>query len=237
MWAGIVVAVGWGLRSPPSRERTLVAGCFAGLIAGLVAAGTIDLFTLGGSRVFWLLGAVGLVASERIAPPLSLEGRRRLVAPGLLAAGAGLVIGVIAIAVFPRTSAREFVFTTWPAKAEASDQGSGFHIGAVYVNSVCEHSAALDGASTDAQIDCRGVRDSSGAGLLRISARNDRALEQAATNEQSIGKVLSGFELLSAGPVIDALPTPVRTAPIWLAALFAFVAWIPRLRPRPRTPA
>ena len=236
MWLGIVVALAWGLRSPPSRERTVLAGCVAAVIAGLVAAGTIDLFTLGGSRVFWLIGAVGLVASERIASPLPLEGRRRLVAPGLVAAGAGLAIGVIAIAIYPRTSAREFVFTTWPTTAEATDQGSGFHIGEVYVNSVCEHSAVLDDTSSTAQFDCREVRGSSGAGLVRISARNDRDLEQAARDELSIGNVLSGFQLLSSGPVIDALPTPVRTAPIWLAALFAFVVWAPRLRPRTRAP-
>ena len=77
MWAGLVVAVAWGLRSPPSLERTVVAGCLAGLVAGLVAAFTIDLFTLGGSRVFWLIGALGLVrggagraaADDRIAAP------------------------------------------------------------------------------------------------------------------------------------------------------------------------
>ena len=236
MWVGLVVAVGWGLRSPPSKERTVLVGCLAGLVAGLAAAGTIDLFTLGGSRVFWLLGALGLAAAERIAPPLTLERRRRLFAPGLLAAGAGLVVGVIAIAVFPRSSAREFVFTTWPATAEAVEGGSGFHVGAVYVNSVCDHSTALD-ASTNAEFSCREVPNSSGAGLLRIAAPNDRGLEQAAQDEQSIGKVLSGFELLSAGPVVDALPNGVRTAPIWLAALLAFVMWSPALRPRARDEA
>ena len=46
--------------------------------------------------------------------------------------------------------------------------------------------------------------------------------EAALSSVPGIGKVLSGFELLSAGPVINALPTPVRTAPIWLATLFAF---------------
>ncbi|MEY2430625.1 MAG: hypothetical protein QOC92_350 [Acidimicrobiaceae bacterium] len=232
MWAGVTIAVAFGLRGPSGPERSVVVGCLAGLIAGLVAAATIDLFTLGGSRVFWLLAALGLVAAERTAPPLPRAGRHRLTRPALAAAGTGLVLGGLLVVVFPRAAAREFVFTSWPALAEAVDLGSGFHIGAVYVNSVCEHSAAL--ASSGAAFDCRGVKQSSGVGVLRIAAGTRTALDDAVHNEMAIGRVLSGFELLPVGPVRDALPNWVRTAPLWLAALLGFVLSVPRLRPLPR---
>ena len=236
LWIGIVVALGWGLFSPPSPERMVLVGCLAGVVGGLVGAATIDLFTLGGSRVFWLLAALGLVAAERIAPPLRLTTRRSLVVPGLLAAGAGMAIGVIAIAVYPRTAARDFVFVSWPTRAESKGTIAGVDISAVYAETVCEHTAALDRTSANAEFYCRALRDANGVGDVRIAAGDRQQLDQAVHDEQSIGNVLSGFQLLSNGPVIDALPNAVRTAPVWLAALFAFVVWIPRLRPRPRAP-
>jgi hypothetical protein len=232
MWVAVTIAVAWGLRGPPGAERTVVVGCLAGLVAGLVAAGTIDLFTLGGSRVFWLLAGLGLVAAERSAPPLPRDARHRLTRPALTAAVAGVVVGGLVAVVFPRTTAREFVFTSWPALAEAVDQGSGFHIGAVYVNSVCEHSAVL--ASGSAAFDCREVDQASGVGVLRIAASSRDALDEAVRNEDAIGHVLSGFELLPVGPAHRALPNWVRTAPLWLAALLGLIVSVPRLRPRVR---
>lgn len=236
MWLGVVAALGWGLLAPPSRERMVLVACLAGVVGGLVGAATIDLFTLGGSRVFWLLAALGLVAAERIAPPLSIAKGRSLAVPGLLAAGAGMAIGVIAIAVYPRTSARDFVFVSWPTRAEAKSGVAGVDVSSVYAESVCEHTAALDRMSADAHFYCRDVRDANGVGIVRIAARNQQELDQAVHDEQSISSVLPDFQLLSKGPVVDALPNAVRTAPVWLAALFAFVVWLPRLRPRPRAP-
>jgi hypothetical protein len=129
------------------------------------------------------------------------------------------------------------VFTSWPARAAVRDRSAGADVGAIYVNSVCTHSEVLDGVSPHAGFSCRELSDANGVGFLRIAADNQQALDAAVHDEQSIGRVLSGFQLLSEGPVVDALPNAVRTAPLWLAALFAFIAWLPRLRPRRRAPA
>jgi hypothetical protein len=145
-----------------------------------------------------------------------------------------MAIGVIAIAVYPRTPARDFVFFSWPTRAEAEGGIAGVDNSSVYAESVCEHTAVLEQTSPNAQFYCRQLREANGVGLLRIAASNPQQLDQAVHDEQSIGNVLPSFQLLSRGPVIDALPTAVQTAPLWLAAVLAFIVWVPRLRPRPR---
>lgn len=226
VWIGAAVAVAWGVRGP-GVGRMVAAGALGGLVGALSASPVIDLFTLGGSRAFWILAALGAAAAEgsaRVRGPA----RPRAVAALL---GVGVAIGASVAFAFPPTTARSFVFETWPVPAAAASGGTGFEVGGVYANTVCGFADGFEAQRPGVAVDCRDVAQGSGIGRLRVTADGDQELEQAVTELERLGGVLTGFRLHPVGAAVDAVPALARTAPLWVPALLLFLGGMRWFRP------
>ena len=233
VWVGAAVATAWGIRGP-GIGRLVAAGALGGLLGALSAAPVIDLFTLGGSRAFWILAALGAAAAEGSAR-LRGPARPRAVAALL---GIGIAVGVSVVVAYPRTSARSFVFETWPVSAAAASGGSGFAVGEVYTNTVCRFADSFDEQRPGIGVDCREVARTSGVGRLRLTAPEDEELDQAVAELAGVGDVLTGLRLHPIGATADAIPAVATTAPVWVPALLLFLAGLRWFRPVVRlTPA
>ncbi|MCU1459969.1 MAG: O-Antigen polymerase family protein [Acidimicrobiales bacterium] len=232
LWFGAAVAVAWGLRGR-GYPRMVAAACLGGLVALLGAASTIDMFALGIGKVFWLLAGVGVVAAELAIErgPITAEVRRGRMAWPAAAAAAGLAAGFVVLVAWPRYDVGRALFETWPVPVMATSTNSGFDTGKTYTATVCGVVTKRAAESGGVAATCRQIPGSNSTGTLRLVVDEGRDLRTVERRLVSGLGFLVGFKVHDAGPVVRAIPTPARTAPVWLAALGLVLAGIPRLQP------
>jgi hypothetical protein len=237
LWLAAVAAAGSGLAQTGTNRLWAAAAC-AGLVMALVAAESIDLFALGTSRTFWVLAAVGVVASERVGSDTRVAARRPDARFGRgkfwAAVGAVSVLGAVGVVVAlasPEYHAADYLFETWNGRGAALSLESGFGINEPQEATVCAvvHHVVDSEASVGAT--CRSPNGAPGTGVIRLSYRDPASLNVVLGRVSSALRGLPGFQLRSLGSRV-ARPTAERTAPLWLSACAVFLVWVPSVRPR-----
>ena len=238
LWLGAVAAAGWGLTRRAPNRLWAAAAC-VGLVMALVAAESIDLFNLGTSRIFWVLAAIGIVASERTTPEAAVatarpQARRVGRAKSWVAVGAVSVLGGVGLIVAlasPEYHAANFLFETWNVRGAAVSLASGFGINEPQEATVCAVVHHVAESEPRVNATCRSPNAAPGTGIIRLSYRDPASLDVVLGRLSSALHGLPGFQLRSLGSRV-ARPTVERTAPLWLAACAVFLIWVPRVRPR-----
>jgi hypothetical protein len=232
----LMAAIAWvapGVRAPPP-DGLLGAACVCGVVLGVVSGAFLDSFNASGmARAFWLTAAIGMVAAERVHPGAI---RKRRVAIRALLPVAGVVAGLILVAVTTSTATATLRFTTRSAQSEARALSPDEFTGKVLINTACgiieARVAALGGDSQ-----CYDTQSGTGIGDVRIEARDvasiDRALTVAATVVRRSIPTVRFFRLSEED---DVRPTYVRAAPVWLGlfglALALLAPALPPIRGR-----
>lgn len=225
--AVLLCAVGGALAGTRSRvpeERLVALG--AGLGALLLVAGsfTFDCFSSPASaETFWLLVALGLVAGDGQPGWAHAPGPRTR---------AALVLGAVALGLGLRWTAPTHVAQTWQFESLATYPATV--AAATFTGTQLRATACrtIKQALPDTTQTCASSVGP-GQGVLRLEAKDliglEAARSRAITAVHAI-RPLSQLRLMPRGPAEEGTPTPLRTAPVWLA-VFAATVLVPLRRP------
>lgn len=230
LWIGAVAVAAFGIRGR-GFDREVGAACFAGLLAALVAASSIDLFDLGGARMFWLLAGLGCYAAERAGPFPAI---RRIALPVPAIAGVVAVLvagGVVASIVAPRHAVTTLFFETWPVSEAVTSQRRVFLENQDQAGTVCALAHHLPDGRRAVAVTCAETPGAPGVGTIRITESTKAS--GATVDALTAGLAgLPGFRVHVLSHTRRALANPVRTAPLWLGAAGLALLVMPWLGPR-----
>lgn len=205
-----------GLRSRVATDRYAAAAALAASLAMVFGGIAYDaLRSLSSSRPFWLLVAVGVVATERTTGPLPALVRRPR--PLLLGAvGGAVVAAAIAWAVVPVHYAQQYEFTTVPVFRETfvSDPVTEGHI---LANTVCNLASGVHATHPDSRVECRDLEQAAGVGVLRIQAGSPARVTALAHEVSALagGVGLDAFHLVATTPLRSGRPTAAGYGLFW----------------------
>lgn len=208
-----------GLRSTDPIARLAAAGGLAATLAMLVGGVAYDaLRSLSSSRPFWLLIAVAVVASERVAGPLPALVRRprRLVVGTLVGAE---VVGLVIFALTPVHYAIQYQFQTVSTLREALPSNPVI-IGTTFINTVCDVVTGVKSEHREASFDCRDLKQAAGVGQLRVqagSASQVRALVADVQDSVATNHFID-LSLAAQTGIRSGRDTGLAWAPFWLPA-------------------
>ncbi len=221
----LLVAVLRGLwlprRAGSDDDRLLALGAGAALVTLVVAAAAFDLFTAGSFRLFWWIGAVGLVAAERLGAVPVRRTPRVLVSPLrwalVLVAVAGAVVVRLAV---PTHAATEVVFATMDPRTEAADGPVG--LGRQLVRSLCGVARQVDLAGGAHAASCV-EKGPPGWGVLRVEAPHAFAtglgVRTILTSTESVPALRFVRVSSTADSPAVGVPNAVRVAPAVVGVL------------------
>ena len=237
------------LRAWRRTERLAAAAIVAAVVTGILGAFTLDLYAvLGAARPFWLLVGAGLALADaqrraespaRVLPAFTLPSRLHLgLAAGVTAFG--LLVGTATATLWPGRAVTEASFFTLTPQDEAAPFDA-VATGDQVALTVC---GIVTGLPLHAKVVCRDTHRGPGVGLIRLETA-DRANLEATEGTISSAVLAAGLGVVRVIPtstVFDAVPTAVRTCPLWLGFLLGSVSllvpgrvWRRTLR-RPGTP-
>lgn len=205
-----------GLRAADPATRLAAAAGVAGCLAMIAGGFAYDaLRSPASSRPFWIVAAIGLVASERAAGPLRGFMRvraRTLVAVAVAAAAAGLLVLVAT----PRHYARLYEFSTISPVRETQPLDP-VAVGQTMIHTVCGVATVVE-ESSPGTLTCRDLKQAAGVGELRVQSPSPQQV--TATTERIRATVadvgLRAFALDAQTPVRAGRPTAAQWAPVWL---------------------
>jgi len=224
-----------GLRSIERVDRLAAAAGIAATFAMLAGGVAYDaLRSLSSTRPFWLLIAIGVVASEHVTGPLpALMRPRRLVAAGAVAA-AGLT-GVLVYALAPVHYAEQYQFQTVSTLRQVLPSNPE-SMGSTFADSVCLIADSVVDRHRDAQVDCATPGQAPGVGTLRIQAPTASEVRQITNEVRNAVQTgpLSAFSLTVRTPMQSGRDTALAWAPFWLpVSVLLAVFLLPFGRKRP----
>jgi len=222
------------LRSAVAGERLAGAAAFASAVAMILAGiATDSIRPLTSARSFWLMAAVGLVASERMVGrlPAIVPRRGRIVIGTLLATE---LAAWVVVAVSPVHFAHEFQFSTLPTSREARAVVDPFTVGTRLVNTVCGLVKSVGEEEVrGGRFDCRNPEIAAGVGALRVQGFTRAEVD---TGEQRVTEKIAaagivGFHLFPEAGVQSGRDTAVAWAPFWAPAFALLVLLLVPLPP------
>ena len=206
-----------GLRSTDRVDRLAAAVGVAGTLAMLAGGIAYDaLRSLSSTRPFWLLIAIGVVATERVTGPLpALIRPRRAVAFGAVVA-AGL-IGVVAYALTPVHYAEQYQFQTVSTLRQVLPSNPET-MGSTFADTVCIIAERVTDRHPGAQVDCATPGQAPGVGTIRVQASSADGVRRVVVDIQNAIQTgaLSGFSLTVRTPMRSGRDTALAWAPFWL---------------------
>jgi hypothetical protein len=236
--AMLVAAAGCALpalRAQVAEIRLAGAAAFAATVAMLasgVATDSIRPLTL--ARSFWLMAAIGVVASERTVghlPVLAHRSRRLVIGTVLATELAAWVV----VAASPVHFAQQFQFSTLGVRRENQEMQDPFKIGNQLVNTVCGLAASVGREEVrGGRFDCRNPEIAAGVGEMRVQGftRAEVDTGEQRVNEKVSGAHLYAFRLFPETSVRSGRDTAITWAPFWAPALvLLLLLLVPSTRP------
>lgn len=214
------------LRSPVRMDRLAGAAACASTLAMIVAGVASDAIRpLMAAHSFWLMAAVGLVASEHTVGWM----------PAFIPRSPRLVIGTVlvtelaawaVVAISPVHFAQQFQFSTLPVARETRAIEDPFTAGIELVNTVCGlvTSVGQDEVRGD-RFDCRNPKIAAGVGELRVQGftRAEVDTGKQRVTEKVAGARLLAFKLIPVSGIASGRDTAITWAPFWAPALAVLV--------------
>jgi hypothetical protein len=208
-----------GLRARSRTDRLAAAAALAAALAMLLGGVAYDaLRSLSSARPFWLVAAVGIVATERAVGPLpALVPRPRWALVGGVVAAE--VAALVAWALVPVHYARQYEFRTVGALREAF-QSDPVTMGHTLVNTVCGLADGVHAERPGSRVDCRDLQQAAGVGTLRVQAASPLRVTAVADEISGLAARagLDTFRLAVSTPMRSGRPTAAAYAPIWAPA-------------------
>ncbi len=215
-------------------DRLLALGAGAALVTLVVAAAAFDLFTAGSFRLFWWIGAAGLVAAERLGAVPVRRSPNVLLSPLRWALVLAAVAGAVVVRlVVPTQAATEVVFATMDPRAEAADDPVG--LGRQLVRSLCgvARQVTLEGGADVASCLEKGPP---GWGVLRVEApqafATDLGVRTVLTSTGNVPALRYVRVAATAASPAVGVPNAVRVAPavvgVWGVSLLLLLPPAPR---------
>jgi hypothetical protein len=203
--------------------RSLPIAALLGMVALLVGAWAFDAFSVMlAARTFWLLAAVGTLATEET---IGAVGWRPTWTARRAAVPVGAVLGgiVVAVAATVPVAAMYRFETLTPI-----DESVGFDpvsYGDMRIASACTI-LTIEGERTPGTVvRCRDREDGAGVGELRIEAGSEDAVDVFVEDgEQIMDRYVGWFDTGLQSPADRARPTPWTTAPLWAGLVGLVVA-------------
>lgn len=205
-----------GLRARSRTDRAAAGAALAASLAMLAGGVAYDaLRSLSSARPFWLLVALGVVATERTVGPLPrLVPRPRWALVGGVATAAAAA--GVTLAVVPVHYAQQYDFLTIGASRETyvSDPVT---MGQTLVNTVCSVASGVHAQHPGSRFDCRDLERGAGVGMLRIQAESPSRVTELAHQVTALATRvgLDSFRLDPSTPMRSGRPTAAGYALFW----------------------
>src|SRR3954469_4072349 len=200
------------LRSTVSEVRLAGAAAFSATVAMLLAGVASDsIRPLTVARSFWLMAAIGVVASERTVgrlPVFAHRSRRLVLATVLVTELAAWAL----VALSPVHFAQQYQFTTLPVTRETRATEDPFAVGNRLVNTVCGLATSVRQEEVrGGRFDCRNPKIAAGVGELRVQGftRAEVDTGKQRVSEKVADAHLFAFHLYPETAVSAGRPTAV----------------------------